>query len=589
MSAAEAQAVAEITDTVEALTLQLNQVLQAGMFPGLADESVLTLTQAIETLARPVDALRVAAAGEISARSRPSLGEDRLSRKKGCRTGNELLARLTLAAERTCAVRARLGEALRARTTLAGQQMPAVFPHVADALAQGVLPVDSAQAIVTELTPTHGNARVEEIQVAEQALVASATGTDPDTPVAFTADQVRISATVWKSVLDADGIQTREEIAMTRRGLHRIGVRDGLVHYKLALIPEIAAKFDTLTTAYRNPRNRVPSFLPPHGNHDGTDDQGPSQGPAHNKGAHGDGNRIDTANRDDRHRRNNDHQMKSEADSGALSDDGALGNDGALGGDAVPVSEVPINSDRIRDERTSAQQLHDILAAILDAAARCADSPELVGASPTVMVTVRAEDLTTGHGVGWIDGLEEPISMRAVKQFTCTGGTQTATITSKGRLIKLGSPERCFPTALRRAVMARDGGCIIPGCHVPAAWCEIHHVTPDHQGGPTHTDNGVAVCWFHHRTIDTSGWEITMIGGAPHVKAPPWIEPPGLHGKHQRPWRPATKSRTMATRRLDVAQRTPHAEPPPPALCAPQRVTTRWRQHERRARRRGEY
>ncbi|WP_255355578.1 HNH endonuclease [Agromyces sp. Soil535] len=32
---------------------------------------------------------------------------------------------------------------------------------------------------------------------------------------------------------------------------------------------------------------------------------------------------------------------------------------------------------------------------------------------------------------------------------------------------------------------------------MPAAWCEIHHVTPDTHGGPTHPDNGVLLCFFH--------------------------------------------------------------------------------------------
>src|SRR5690606_39825152 len=92
--------------------------------------------------------------------------------------------------------------------------------------------------------------------------------------------------------------------------------------------------------------------------------------------------------------------------------------------------------------------------------------------------------------------------------------------------------------------IARDGGCIIPGCTIPASWCEIHHVDPAENGGPTHTDNGVLLCWAHHRSIETSGWEIRMIRGAPHIKAPPWIDP-------YAEWRPATKAPTML---LDAAE-----------------------------------
>ncbi|WP_166790797.1 hypothetical protein, partial [Cryobacterium mannosilyticum] len=35
-------------------------------------------------------------------------------------------------------------------------------------------------------------------------------------------------------------------------------------------------------------------------------------------------------------------------------------------------------------------------------------------------------------------------------------------------------------------------------------------------------DNGVLLCWYHHHSIDTSGWLIRMIRGKPQVKAPAW-------------------------------------------------------------------
>ncbi|WP_370455339.1 HNH endonuclease signature motif containing protein [Diaminobutyricimonas sp. LJ205] len=90
----------------------------------------------------------------------------------------------------------------------------------------------------------------------------------------------------------------------------------------------------------------------------------------------------------------------------------------------------------------------------------------------------------------------------------------------------------------------RDGGCLIPDCPIPAAWSEIHHVLEWANGGKTHTDNGVLLCWFHHRTIDSSGWQIRMVRGSPQIKAPPWIDP-------NADWRPATKSRTRLADEID--------------------------------------
>jgi hypothetical protein len=189
-----------------------------------------------------------------------------------------------------------------------------------------------------------------------------------------------------------------------------------------------------------------------------------------------------------------------------------------------------------RDPRTDVQKRHDVFASMVDVVARSGETPSIGGAAPTVLVSVTADDLSRGRGVGWIDGVDEPISFEAVKQFACTGGTQNIRFDTVGRIIELGSPQRCFTPAQRRAITLRDGGCLIPGCQVPADWCEIHHVVPDAKDGPTHTDNGVLLCWFHHRSIETSGWLVRMRKGFPEVKAPPWIEWNG-------PWRRASKSR----------------------------------------------
>lgn len=204
-------------------------------------------------------------------------------------------------------------------------------------------------------------------------------------------------------------------------------------------------------------------------------------------------------------------------------------------------------NDYQHDPRTREQQRHDIFAGIVDTAARSAETPTMGGGASVVMVSVRLSDLEDDRGVGYIDGLETPVSMRVVKQYTCTGGIQRIVFGDEGRLIEMGSKERCFTPAQRRAIALRDGECSIPGCHIPAAWTEIHHVDPVENGGETHTDNGILLCWFHHRTLDTSGWQFRMINGAPYVKAPVWYDP-------AQKWRPTAGSRI---RRMDAVDKVP--------------------------------
>lgn len=449
----------------EAITAGITQAFPAGTLASATDDDLLTHGAALEQVGRLVDARRVEWAGEVGERCGKELGTGSLASRKGCRTGGELLQRVTRVSGVTAARRLKLGADTRPQLSLAGVHFPARFPRVSAALQEGMIGSDAAQAIVAGLTPTLDHVAIDDLAAAETELVAAATGTSPDSPIPASADEVRIQACQWRAYLDPDGIRPSEEEAMTKRGFFRGRLTGGLVHGKYALMPEIAGKLDRLMSAHQSPRTGT-VFL------------------------------TDTD--------------RAEAEA-AIAENGA-------------------------DPRNDAQQRHDILAAIIDTAARSGQTPTLGGAAPTVLVSVTSDDLSRNRGVGWIDGVDEPVSLATVKQFICTGGTQTIRFDPTGRIIELGSPQRCFTPAQRKAITLRDGGCIIPGCECPAAWTEIHHVTPDTDGGPTHTDNGVLLCWFHHRSIDTSGWQIRMRNGTPQIKAPPWIH-------WNAPWRPAGNNR----------------------------------------------
>jgi hypothetical protein len=430
------------------------------------DDAMLALTAAVEGIGRAVDALRIECAGEVGERSRVSLGAASLAAKKGCGSPVELLTRITRTSASSARARLKLGGETRAQLSLSGVEFPARFPLVAAALDAGTLGIDSAQAILAGLVPIIDNAAIDEIGAAEAELVASATGVGPDAAVPCPADEIRVQAQVWKSVLDPDGLEPTEERMMKRRGFSLPRERGGLLCGTYALMPEIGAKFIRMFDACQSPRT-APAFL----------------------------------------------------------------------------SEEEFSEQNLEvDPRTPEQLRHDVVAAMVDSFARSGEAPTIGGAAPTVLVSVRESDLARGRGAGWIDGVDEPVSFRTVKQAICTGGTQLVRFDDAGRIIELGSPQRCFTPAQRKAITLRDGGCLIPGCSIPAGWTEIHHVLPDAEGGPTHTDNGVLLCWFHHRSIETSGWLIRMVAGVPRIKAPPWIE-------WDSPWRMATKSKT---RRADL-------------------------------------
>jgi hypothetical protein len=158
--------------------------------------------------------------------------------------------------------------------------------------------------------------------------------------------------------------------------------------------------------------------------------------------------------------------------------------------------------------------------------------PDLGGAAPTLVVAVKAEDFAEGRGWGTLMNTGDLVPMRVAVQSGCAGGIQRVLFDENGRIAALGTSARIFNALQRRAIALRDGGCVIPGCTVSASWCEVHHVREYADGGPTHTDNGVLLCWHHHRTLHLSLWEVRMHRGRPEIRGPAWWD-------HEHRWRPA--------------------------------------------------
>ena len=74
-----------------------------------------------------------------------------------------------------------------------------------------------------------------------------------------------------------------------------------------------------------------------------------------------------------------------------------------------------------------------------------------------------------------------------------------------------GEAEPAIPAHLRRAATTRHPHCAFPGCGQPASVCQIHHLIPRSQGGPTALHNLVPLCTFHHLiVIHRWGWTLTL-------------------------------------------------------------------------------
>ena len=51
-------------------------------------------------------------------------------------------------------------------------------------------------------------------------------------------------------------------------------------------------------------------------------------------------------------------------------------------------------------------------------------------------------------------------------------------IGAHSEVLDVGRQTNRWPVAIRRAITARDRGCVFPGCDRPPSWTDIHHCTP---------------------------------------------------------------------------------------------------------------
>ncbi|WP_130013543.1 HNH endonuclease signature motif containing protein, partial [Serinicoccus sediminis] len=152
------------------------------------------------------------------------------------------------------------------------------------------------------------------------------------------------------------------------------------------------------------------------------------------------------------------------------------------------------------DTRTAGQRRYDALMTVLRrGVAGTRGQPTTPKAQ--VMVTIGLEELRgalagVGHTVH--DGT---LSAGEVRQLACEADVIPAVLGEKRQIVNLGRSKRLVTPGQRRALAHRDGGCTFPGCHVPATWCDAHHVVHWARGGHSDLGNYALLCPRHHTWV----------------------------------------------------------------------------------------
>jgi hypothetical protein len=100
-----------------------------------------------------------------------------------------------------------------------------------------------------------------------------------------------------------------------------------------------------------------------------------------------------------------------------------------------------------------------------------------------------------------------PVSSKTVERWACDCSV-TRVLMQDSVVIDVGRAKRVISGPTKRALRARDGHCVWPGCDRPASWSDGHHLVHWIHGGSTNLDNLVLLCHRHHRMVHEDSWHI---------------------------------------------------------------------------------
>ncbi|MET9311990.1 DUF222 domain-containing protein [Kribbella sp. NPDC003505] len=187
------------------------------------------------------------------------------------------------------------------------------------------------------------------------------------------------------------------------------------------------------------------------------------------------------------------------------------------------------------------------------------------GAKATITVTIDFDDLkaATADAVGrtvYSGGL----SAATIRRLACDANIIPLVLGSNSEPLDVGRRVRLVTKAMRRALEARDRGCVV--CGAPPVMCDAHHLISWIDGGDTKVSNLALLCRRHHTDLHKGRWHITITNGEVHVTRPTWAEPAPTTARrtappHAQPRRTASPD-ARARRTAPVDTDAPRTAPP---------------------------
>ena len=177
-----------------------------------------------------------------------------------------------------------------------------------------------------------------------------------------------------------------------------------------------------------------------------------------------------------------------------------------------------------RDDRTYGQRMHDAMFEASKLVVKSGQLPASGGVATTIMATVTLDQLISGLGAT-TNVYGDLLPMSELAKLAVEAEIVPVVFDALGGVLAYGRSRRLAPPGLRRALAARDKGCILPGCDRPPAQTEAHHVTDWAKLGETNIDEMALLCDYDHDTFEARGWKIEMVDGVPWCTPPSWLDP----------------------------------------------------------------
>ena len=150
---------------------------------------------------------------------------------------------------------------------------------------------------------------------------------------------------------------------------------------------------------------------------------------------------------------------------------------------------------------------------------------------------IPAPPLLAAPGVTGVTETGTELSAAELRTLACDTSVVPVVMGGASEVLDVGRATRTIPPAIRRALIARDQGCVWPGCERAPIHCDGHHIQHWIDDGPTSLTNLALLCHSHHHRLH----EHNLMLHSPSGQAPLGIGWTVTPAPPRTPARPSTK------------------------------------------------